>query len=120
MANKVQRKIIEKNLSKALLENGVMAQALFEYELEEHIAEYRESMRADRDEYFFAITEHTNDVAMLLIEKNGTVHINEKARRLLQKLWRTSYSENIRLLLPDMVAELAKGYLYGAGVKVQK
>jgi hypothetical protein len=57
-------KIIEQNLRRALLEDGPFAQALFEYELAEHIEEYRQSKQADGDQYFFAITEHTNDVAM--------------------------------------------------------
>ena len=59
---------IEKNLKKALLEDGPMAQALFEYELEEHVEEYLQSKRTDGDKYFFAVTEDTNDVAMLLID----------------------------------------------------
>ncbi len=33
----MRKKTIEKNLSKALLEDGPFAQALFEFELEEHV-----------------------------------------------------------------------------------
>jgi hypothetical protein len=65
------KKTSEKNLIKALLRDGEMAYALFEYELEEHINEFQKSKKKDGDDYFFAVTEHTNDVAMLLInEKN--------------------------------------------------
>ena len=39
--------------------------------------------RADRDYFFFAITEHTNEVAMLLIDQVDNVHINEEARTLI-------------------------------------
>jgi hypothetical protein len=48
----MRREIIEKNLKRALLEDGPFAQALFEYELEEHIEEYIQSKRADGDKYF--------------------------------------------------------------------
>ena len=74
----MSKKTIEKNLIKALLKDGEMAYALFEYELEEHIDEYIKSKKEDKDDYFFAVTEHTNDVAMLLIDEKNKVHINEK------------------------------------------
>jgi|SRR3970040_1826888 len=114
----MRKKTIEKNLRKALLEDGPFAQALFEYELKEHIEEYTQSKRADGDKYFFAITEHTNDVAMLLIDEGDNVHINDEARALLKKLWRDAYTKNLHVLIPDMAEELEAGYLYTAGVKV--
>jgi hypothetical protein len=114
----MRKKIIEKNLRKALLEDGPLAKALFEYELAEHIEEYLRSKRADGDKYFFAVTENTNDVAMLLIDEDNTVHINEEARTVLKKLWRDAYWENLQRLIPDMARELDQGYLYAAGVKI--
>jgi hypothetical protein len=113
----MSKKIIERNLKKALLDGGPLVQALYEYELEEHIEEYMKSKQEDNDEYFFAVTEHSGDVAMLLIDKNDKLHVNENARTLLKKKWRDSYEPNIQRLLPDMAKQLDKGYLYTAGVK---
>ncbi len=113
----MRKKIIEKNLKKALLEDGPFTKALFEYELEEHIEDYIQSKRADKDKYFFAITERTNDVAMLLIDESDKVHINEEARALLRELWQAAYRRNLQRLIPDMARELDAGYLYVAGVK---
>ncbi len=113
----MRRKTIEKNLRKALLEDGPLSQALFEYELEEHIEEYVESKRADEDKYFFAVTEHTNDVALLLIDESDNVHINEDALAFLKKFWRGTYKNNLNLLIPDMAEQLDAGYLYTAGIK---
>jgi len=114
----MSKKSIEKNLRKALLEDGPLAQALFEYELQEHVEEYRQSKRADGDKYFFAITEHTNDVAMLLIDESNRLHVNEDARAMLKKLWRDEYRYNLEILIPQMAGELNAGYLFTAGVKV--
>ena len=83
----MRKKTIEKNLIKALLGDGPLAKALFEYELEEHIEEYLQSKHQDDDKYFFAVTEHTNDVAMLLIDEHDKVHVNVAARTILKKLW---------------------------------
>lgn len=114
----MRRKIIEKNLRKALLEEGPFAMALFEWELQEHVAEYLLSKRADHDKYFIAVTEHTNDVAMLLIDEHDAIHINENARTVLKKLWGTVYRSNLELFLPDMARELDSGNLWSAGVQV--
>ena len=65
----MSKKNIERNLKKALLDDGPLEQALFEYELEEYVEEYMKSKQVDNDEFFFAITEQNGDVAMLLIDK---------------------------------------------------
>ena len=117
----MSKKTIEKNLVKALLNDGEMSYALFEYELEEHIDEYLKSKQEDGDDYFFAVTEHTNDVAMLLIDKRNKVHVNEEARRMLKKYWHKSvYKHNMQILIPQMADELSKGFLPVNGVKIQK
>ena len=116
----MSKKTIEKNLSKALLDDGTMAYALFEYELEEHIDEYMKSKQEDGDDYFFAVTELTNDVAMLLIDRRNKVHVNEKARTLLKKYWNKSYAHNMKIMIPHMADELSKGSLSVNGVKIQR
>lgn len=115
----MSKKIIEKNLVKALLKDGRMAYALYQYELEEHVDEYIKSKQDDKDDYFFAVTEHTNDVAMLLIDENNKVHVNEKARALLKKFWNKSYEHNMKIMIPHMADELSKGFLSVNGVKMQ-
>jgi hypothetical protein len=114
----MSKKTIEKNLTKALLNNGKFEKALYEYELAEHVDEYLLSKKQDQDKYFFAITEHSNDVAMLLIDENEVVYINEAAREQLQRLWRKAYDGNMKKLIPDMANELESGFLFSAGVKV--
>ncbi|MBI5032487.1 MAG: hypothetical protein HZB51_18335 [Chloroflexi bacterium] len=115
---KSRRKQIEKNLRKTFLENGPFALALFEYELQEHIAEYLQSKQADHDNYLFAVTEHSNDVAMVLIDERGAIHINEDARAMLKELWPKVYRSNMELFLPDMARDMDAGYIWWTGVKV--
>lgn len=112
------KKTVENNLKRALLDEGPLSEALFKYELEEHTDAYKQSKREDGDKYFFAVTEHTNDVAMLLIDEHDMVHINEDARTLLRRLWRDAYRKNLQVLIPQMAEELDAGYIFVAGVKV--
>jgi len=117
----VSKKTIEKNLVKALLNDGAMVYALFEYQLEEHIDEYLKSKHEDGDDYFFSVTEQMNHVAMLLIDKDDIVHVNEQARALLKVLWPNSaYRQNMQILIPHMVDEINQGHLFITGVKVQR
>jgi hypothetical protein len=114
----MRKKIIEKNLKLALLDDGPLVMPLFEFELEEHVDEYLSSKHQDSDKYFFAVTEHTNDVAMLLIDEFDQVYVNEPARARLKELWQDSYRPNMQLLIPQMANELDAGRLFTAGVKV--
>lgn len=110
---------IVKELRKALLMSGEMSDGLFEYELEEHVDYWKESLIKDKDEFLFVLTENNGDVAMLLITNKNELFINENARRKLQEFWNEKdvYERNIELLLPAIAEELESGSLSVNGVK---
>jgi uncharacterized membrane protein YvbJ len=110
----------EKHLVRALLNNGIMSKLLFEEELQDQTDEFLRSKQEDGDDYFFAITERDKQVAMLLIDKDDNVHVNEEARAVLKTYWqKTVYEDNMLMLLPQMVDELNEGYYFVTGVKRQ-
>lgn len=114
------QKSIEYSLRKALLDNGKMVRALYEYELEEHVNEFIESKKQDRNKYLFAVTENNGDVAMFLIDEDDKIHINEDARSKLMEYWKDSvYKSNMKKLIPQMSLILSSGNLFVTGVKVQ-
>jgi hypothetical protein len=111
----------EKHLVRALLNNGAMSKSLFEEELQDQTDEFLKSKQEDGDDYFFAITERDNQVAMLLIDRDDKVHVNEEARAVLKTYWQNSvYENNMLMLLPQMVDELNEGYYFVTGVNVQR
>ena len=110
----------EKYLVRALLDDGVMSKALFEDELQDQIEEFLKSKREDQDELFFAVTESDKQVAMLLIDRDDKVHVNEEARTVLRTFWQKSaYEDNMLELIPQMVDELNEGYYFVTGVRAQ-
>ena len=113
---------IEKNLRKALLLDGEMNYALYEFELKEHIDYWKKGMYRDKEEFLFVVTENNGDVAMLLITERDELIINENARHILQLLWNVKdiYKKNIERLLPVMAEQLENGILSVNGVKTQK
>jgi hypothetical protein len=108
----------EKYLVRALLDDGAMSKLLFEEELQDQTDEFLKSKQEDGDDFFFAITERDNHVAMLLIDADDKVHVNEDARAMLKTFWlKTIYEDNILMLLPQMVDDLDEGYYFVTGVK---
>src|SRR5690349_21852391 len=91
---------------------------LYEFELEEMLDDLTSSMAEDKDDFIFAVTENRGDVAMLLIEKSGKVHINEEARERLKALWLAAYEGNLKKLIPAFAALLEGGEIPVNGVKI--
>ena len=110
-------KRIKNILHKALLLNGKMEHALYEYELKEHLDYWKKGLVKDDDEFVFVVTENKGDVAMILITNKGKLFINEKARQQLQLYWKGVYENNIEFLLPSMAKQLSDGILPVNGVK---
>jgi hypothetical protein len=110
----------EKYLIRALLKDGVMSKALFEEELLDQMDEFMQSKKEDEDDFFFVVTERDNHVAMLLIDEDDKVHVNEEARAVLKAHWQKSiYEETMLELIPQMVDELDAGYYFVTGLQAQ-
>ncbi|MCB0197726.1 MAG: hypothetical protein KDJ65_37625 [Anaerolineae bacterium] len=107
---------IEKELRKALIQNGEMTAALFDYELAEHIDYWYEGLKSDRNEFVFAVTENEGHTAMVLITKEKIIYVNEMARKKLAKLWGEKYQSNIKILIPGMAYQLAHNIIAVNGV----
>lgn len=116
-------KEIQDVLERALLQDGEMDLALYEWEMEEHIHYWTGSMVRGRDEYLFVVDVHMNNVtgqpsaAMLVLEPYGVVSINEAARDRLKALWKNSYAPNMQKLIPSFAEQLKAGELAVYGVK---
>lgn len=115
----MSKKSIEYNLTKALLNNGKMTQALYEHELKEHVEEFLASKKVDHNNYLFSVTENNNHVAMILIDEENAIYVNEAARTKLQIYWKGSiYKSNMKKLIPQMAELLSTGNLFVTGVKM--
>ncbi len=121
---KTSIKELKKVLENALLNDGKMEINLYQYEFEELIDEFKESVIQDKDDFLFAVTTHKNDItgkedtAMVLIEQSGEVHINELARDKLKEAWKGAYEGNIKKFIPDFAKQLYGGDIPINGVKM--
>lgn len=115
----MSQKAITSHLKRVLLRDKPFAFALFEQELQGHIADFILSKHQDNDHYFLAVTQRSNDVAMILIDENDVVHVNENARAMLRALWKNAYAPNMHRLIPGMAQDINDGYIALSGVKHQ-
>ncbi len=111
--------VLTQRLRQALLEAGPLSQKLYDFELAEGIEFWYDGMVVDGDAYFIVISEMEGDVAMLLMDQDKQVHINEAARVQLMHLWAESYSGNIEQLLPSIVEDLREGFVAAIGIKTE-
>ncbi|MBP7962520.1 MAG: hypothetical protein KBG20_04140 [Caldilineaceae bacterium] len=109
---------IENLLRTALLKDGSMAAALYDHELAEHLDYWYAGLLRDEEAYVFAVTEHSGDVAMVLITRAKEVYVNEGARAKLRALWpQPAYARNMKRLIPVMADQLANNIISVNGVK---
>ncbi len=113
-------KRIENLLRKALIQNEEMAEPLYEYELVEHIDYWYEGLERDKNEFVFAITENSGDMAMVLITKKKKIYVNEAARDKLSELWGKVYKSNMERLIPMMAEQLANDIIAVTGVSLMR
>jgi len=111
---------IKQALHNALLADGKMEQALYEFELQENVADWKEGLIDYNEDFVFALTANNGSVAMILITKEDEIFINENAREKLKFFWKKQYKTNIELLLPNAVTDLSNGFFSLTGVKFKE
>ncbi|MEP7219275.1 MAG: hypothetical protein ABI876_10185 [Bacteroidota bacterium] len=111
---------IQKRLTEVFLNNGAMSAELFLEDLMESLPEFRTSMEDDADEFMFVITEHSGDIAMVLIEPENKTHINADARARLKALWPLAYTRNMEAMIPRFADDLSRGEFAMIGVKTSQ
>jgi hypothetical protein len=77
----------------------------------------QDSLHEDADDALICVVEDRHDVAMLLIEWDGTVLHNEAAFERLRQMWMHNFTSNIQKLIPVFVDHIRQGMLGVAGVK---
>ena len=93
-------------LRKALLKDGDMELSLYKSKLEEHVDEWYEGLKDDCESFVFVVTENSGDIAMIMIDQNKTVYVNEEARAKLSELWMKNYIKNMKFLISRMADDI--------------
>lgn len=110
---------IQKKLESTLLHNEEMSDDLFNENLINLKDEFIKSMNQDNEDVIFALDEYNNQIAMLLIEKNGNCYSNAEAKSKLKEYWKSNCENNLKKLIPFMAEQLKAGEIAVTGFTVQ-
>ncbi|PZV19504.1 MAG: hypothetical protein DCF20_00365 [Pseudanabaena sp.] len=111
---------ISSALRKALLKGESMSLALYQDKLVEHIDEWYEGLKADREDFAFVLTERPGEVAMLMIDKDKNIYVNEEAKDQLSKIWTKNYTKNMKFLIPGIADHIYEAVFSITGFSVMK
>jgi hypothetical protein len=112
---------ISSALRKALLkgENN-MSLALYQDKMVKHLDEWYEGLKDDREDLLFVITEMAGEIAMVVIDKNRNIYVNEESKEYLSKIWTKNYTKNIKFLIPMMADHINEAVFSITGVSIIK
>lgn len=111
------KKALRATLDQGLLHGAAMSTELCEEILIDQLDAFKQSLREDGDGALIAFVAEDGEMAMLLLDKSGTLYRNEAACEQLKLMWRSYYAANLNTLLPIFVDDLSQGMLAVAGVQ---
>ncbi len=111
------KKSIQVALESTLLHGGAFSADLLNSVLLNFVDKLKKSLDDDADDALICVVEDDGEVAMLLIDWDGTVLQNEQAFDQMKQMWRENFAANTRKLIPVFVEHLRNGMLGVAGVK---
>lgn len=111
---------ISRALRKALLKNEPMSLALYQDKLVEHIDEWYEGLNADQESLAIVLTARDEEVAMVMIDQDKNIHVNEEAKDKLLKMWTKNFTKNMQFLIPGMADHINEAVFSITGITVVK
>lgn len=82
-----------------------------------HEGELRASMVEDGDDVLLCMLADEGNVAMMIIESDGSIYRNENALKKLNVMWRHSFDANVQTLVPIFSSHISQRNLGVAGIQ---
>lgn len=111
------KKQIAADLHAALAGQATLSIDLYVEVLADYEDELKASLDQDADDALLCMLADEGDVAMLLIDWDGSIYRNENALRKLRLMWQHSFDINMRTLVPILSDHISTGNLGVAGIK---
>jgi hypothetical protein len=97
------KKSIQAALESTLLHGGDFSADLLNSVLLNFVDKLKKSLHDDADDALICVVEDDGDVAMLLIDWDGTVLQNAQAFDRMKQMWRENFAANTRKLIRQAV-----------------
>ena len=117
MSPMTSKKKIAIDLQAALSGQSPLSIDLYVEVLADHEDELKASLDKDADDALLCMLADDGDVAMMLIDWDGSIYRNENALKNLQAMWRHSFEINVQTLVPVLSDHISQKNLGVAGIK---
>jgi len=111
------KKKIAADLLSALSGRKPLSLDLYVEALADHEAALKASLNQDADDALLCVLADDGDVAMLVIQWDGSIYRNENALKKLRALWRHNFDANVQTLVPILSTHISQKNLGVAGIK---
>jgi hypothetical protein len=111
------KKKIASDLHSALTGQKLLSIDLYVEALADHEQELKDSLNKDADDALLCVLADDGDVAMMVIDWDGSIYRNENALKKLHAMWRSSFDGNVRNLVPLFSDHIHQNNLGVAGIK---
>ena len=111
------KKKIVADLQAALSGEKPLSIDLYVEVLADYESELQASLDKDADDALLCVLADDGDVAMMVIDWDGSIYRNENALRKLQAMWKHSFDVNVKTLLPHFGEHISQNNLGVAGIK---
>ena len=111
------KKKIETDLQSALTGRQSLSIDLYVEVLAKHEEELKASLNRDADDALLCMLADDGDVALMIIDWDGSIFRNENALQKLHAMWRGSFDINVQALVPILSGHINQKNLGVAGIK---
>ena len=111
------KKKIAADLKSALSGQSPLSIDLYVEVLAGHEDALKASLDKDADDALLCLLADDGDVAMMVIDWDGSIYRNENALKKLQAMWQHNFDMNVQTLVPILSSHISQKNLGVAGIK---
>jgi hypothetical protein len=111
------RKKIAAELEDALSGRKSLSLDLYVEVLASHETKLKESLDEDADDALLCMIADEGDVAMLVVDWDGSIYRNDNGLKKLLEMWGVSFDRNVKVMAPIFAEHISQRNLGVAGIK---
>ena len=113
----VSKKKIANQLEDALYGRKPLSLDVYVEVLASHETKLKESLDDDEDDALLCMIADEGDVAMLVIDWDGSIYRNDNGLKKLWEMWGVNFDQNVKVMAPIFAEHISQRNLGVAGIK---
>ena len=110
---------LSSKLKRVFLNKANLSDEVYKEELEYNLDEFIKDKENTGVDCILAVCDTDGKFGLLLLDDDDEVHSNLACLKELKEIWGSGYRKYIEEIIPDIVEDLEKGYVYRTGFEVE-